>query len=335
MHVPCLMLQVIKLALIKIDEHCYIQPPLQENWKNETMKSQIFLKTFLDYFINVRNYIKCEAFFRERSSMSEIILIHLLTFAWGILKDSKRMDNVLYVPTGVKIEDYLIIVMKMIRIFSRLDTVAAMIGQKHGMKLILRAMLDYPYCMQLQINCSACLANLASVEENRNQMLHVGCIQKVLDNMERFYDSPQVQAEVCATLANLACHEANAKYIVEKGGCILIIRAMRTHLNMLDFQIQAFHALASLGKLGKDILSQENFINVAIRCMNIHSEDVDLVSAAWHALGTLANSGFPFVDHKTYLIGLIFDSMRKFKSSHTFQITACFALAHVFFNNRM
>jgi hypothetical protein len=188
--------------------------------------------------------------------------------------------------------------------------------------------------MQLQINCSACLANLASIEENRTAMLEDGCIQNVLQNMDRFRDSPQVQAEVCATLANLACHETNARYIVQNGGCALILKAMRLHINMLDFQIQALHALASLGKTGKEEMIRENLIAIVMRSMSIHSHDVDMVSAAWHALGTLANSGVPFVEHKVQIISQIFDSMRKFESNHTFQITACFALAHVFFNHR-
>jgi hypothetical protein len=224
--------------------------------------------------------------------------------------------------------------MKLIRIFSRLDNIASSIGQKQGLKLILRAMERYPFCMQLQINCSACLANLASVEQNRTLMLEDGCIRRVLENFDRFMDAPQVLAEVCATLANLACHETNSKYIVANGGISLILKAMRTHLRTIDFQVQAFHAMASLGKAGKDIMDRENFMGVLLRSMEIHQADVDLVSAAWHALGSLANSGVTLVHYKVQIIGMIFTSMKRFQTNHTFQITACFALAHVFFNHR-
>ena len=231
-------------------------------------------------------------------------------------------------------EDVLIIVMKLIRIFSRLDHLANSIGQKQGIKVIMRAMQRFPFCVQLQINCSACLANLASVEANRTIMLEDGCIRLVLDNMNKFMNAPAVQAEVCATLANLAGHETNARYIVQQGGCSLILKAMRRHIDQVDFQIQAFHAISSLGKIAKDIIDGENFMNTAMKCITLLFDQLDLVSAGWHSIGTLANSGISIVQHRTKIISMIFQSMKKFSLHHTFQITACFALAHVFFNNR-
>lgn len=137
-------------------------------------------------------------------------------------------------------------------------------------------------------------------------------------------------------------HDANAKYIVDHGGCLLIIQAMRQHMNTVDFKIQALHAIASLGKYGKLIIDRENFFGVVLRCLKNNIEDVDLVSgmsclivAAWHSVGTLANSGVKIVQYKSELIALIFESMRRFQSNCTFLITACFALAHAFFNHRI
>jgi len=37
-------------------------------------------------------------------------------------------------------------------------------------------------------------------------MLEEGCINLILENMNKFISSSDVQAEICATLANLACH---------------------------------------------------------------------------------------------------------------------------------
>jgi hypothetical protein len=122
-------------------------------------------------------------------------------------------------------------VMKMLRIFSRIDSIASKIGFKLGLKLILQAMARFSYCLQLQINCSACLANLASVEGNRIAMLEDGCIKLVLENLVRFRNSPAVLAEICATLANLAFHDINARYIVENNGCSLIFNAMKLHID--------------------------------------------------------------------------------------------------------
>ena len=41
---------------------------------------------------------------------------------------------------------------------------------------------------------------------NRVKMLEEGCIGLILENMNKFIGSSDVQAEICATLANLACH---------------------------------------------------------------------------------------------------------------------------------
>ncbi|KAJ3322630.1 hypothetical protein HDV06_002844 [Boothiomyces sp. JEL0866] len=189
-----------------------------------------------------------------------------------------------------EIEDQVVIVMQLVRIFSRLDEFATRIGEKGGIQLILQAMQAFPYCMQLQINCSACLANLASIEANREIMLDTGCIKYVLDNMSKFMKDPAVQAEICATLANLACHKVNAKYIIENNGCMLILKAMRLHMNHVDLQIQAFHAFSSLGKSCLHILEREDFLGLSMKSLTIHQQNVDLASGL-HRQTVYDNSG--------------------------------------------
>jgi hypothetical protein len=87
-----------------------------------------------------------------------------------------------------------------------MDTLAKKIGQNEGTKLILQIMKAFPACIRIQVDSSACLANMASVETNRASMLEDGCIQQVLENMSRFMSQPDVQTELFATLANLSSH---------------------------------------------------------------------------------------------------------------------------------
>lgn len=82
-------------------------------------------------------------------------------------------------------EDHLITVMQLIRIFSRHDDLASRMGESQGLELIINAMQQFPCSMQLQINASASLANLASIAANRDKMLKHGCIRHVLESMNR------------------------------------------------------------------------------------------------------------------------------------------------------
>jgi hypothetical protein len=108
---------------------------------------------------------------------------------------------------------------------------------------------------------------------------------------------------------------------------------MRANIDELDLQVQAFHAISGLGKVGKQILEREKFIELSLKSIEKHRQSAELVSAAWHSLGALANSGLNFGTYKNNLLFLIFESMKTFFTKTSFQITACFALAHIFFNN--
>ncbi|KAJ3276087.1 hypothetical protein HDV01_006257 [Terramyces sp. JEL0728] len=306
--------------VMKIESDCIPQITVED-------ESSQYLNLFLLYFINVKNYIQYEKQFKEYIETTDLIFAHLQHFSWTLI-------NLYSNFTKDEIENKVVTVMQLVRIFSRLDEFATRIGEKGGIQLIMQAMKAFPFSMQLQINCSACLANLASIEGNREIMLDIGCIKYVLDNMSKFMKDPAVQAEICATLANLACHKVNAKYIIENNGCMLILKAMRLHLKHVDLQIQAFHAFSSLGKTCLHILDREDFLGLSIKSLTNHHQNVDLASACWHALGSLANSGMNITSYKNELLSLIFSVMKKFSDHPSFQITACFALAHMFFANR-
>lgn len=114
--------------------------------------------------------------------------------------------------------------------------------------------------------------------------------------------------------------------------------------------MQAFHAIACLGTAGHEISEQRDFTEIIMRCIKQHSDNIELVSGALHAVGALAGTGkrhilrfltsscslstgiTAFHQHKDSLVTTILQSMRHFQNRPTFQITACFALAHIFFN---
>ncbi|KAJ3294260.1 hypothetical protein HK104_003796 [Borealophlyctis nickersoniae] len=295
-----------------------------------------YLDAFVAHFSDVHHFMRQENVFQSNEPLAETALSHIVAFGWEIANDApKDPPPQTQSPRGTGEptweEKNLGRVMKLIRIFSRVESLAATIGKNRGVPFILQVMKSFPFCIPIQIDCSASLANLASVEENRTLMLRDGCIKLVLENMSKFMDSPAVQAEVCATLANLASHDANAKYIVRNGGCTLILRAMRLHMDQMDLQIQALHALASLGKPGRDVLDKENFMPLLMRALTVHRRDIQVVSAVLHAVGSLAVTGMPMIAYKDKIISMIFTAMHDFKNAYTFQITACFALAHLSF----
>jgi hypothetical protein len=266
--------------------------------------------------------------FEKQLQLSESIYLFASEFCEKVLQDHVEID-------ASDMQDYLVSIMQLIRIFSRTDELAVRMGDLGALELIIQSMRKMPFSTRLQINCSACLANLASVEQNRTKMIEMGCMKLVLDNLSRFIRSPCVLAEICATLANLACHKVSSEYLVNNGGCDLIIKAMRLHSDQIDFQIQAFHAISGIGKPSRTVLEREDFIELAVKTFQKHKESVELVSAGWHALGSLANSsGLSLMNKKDTLLNLLFASMRRFGDNPTFQITACFALSHMFFNNR-
>lgn len=175
-------------------------PPSQPLNHASTKESELYIKIFLDYFINVRNCIwyiivdiKLEKVFVEDANISQLIMTHIIAFSWKLLEtDDVSIECLAHALPGITREDLIIIVMKLIRIFSRHDDLAVNIGEKQGMQLIMRLMAAYPFCIQLQINCSACLANLASIESNRIIMLKEGCISQILNNLSKFVDTPSV-----------------------------------------------------------------------------------------------------------------------------------------------
>ena len=89
-----------------------------------------------------------------------------------------------------------------------------------------------------------------------------------------------------------------------------------------------------MGKVDIQILDREQFISFLVESLQRRFNDVEFLSAVWHSLGSLANAGIKLHNHKLEILKGIFSSMKRFHKNQSFQITACFALAHVFFNHR-
>ncbi|ORX45351.1 ARM repeat-containing protein [Piromyces finnis] len=228
-----------------------------------------------------------------------------------------------------KLKNKILLITKLIRILSRYETSSQIIGKNRGITILLQIMKLFSDCIEIQIECSASMANLASITSNRVKMLEEGCISLILENMNKFIASSDVQAEICATLANLACHDANAKYIVENGGCDYILRAMITHMDKTDLQIQAFHSLSSLCKYGKEEMEKDRFMQVIKTSIIKHQNSVDLMVSACNALGLMALSGMKMTSCKGTILVIILKSLKRYENHQIFQITAFFSLSHL------
>ncbi|KAG4103232.1 ARM repeat-containing protein [Neocallimastix lanati (nom. inval.)] len=264
----------------------------------------------------------------ERKSYNNLSSSHSNNYANHIpvLPSNKTSLINYYSP---KLRSKILLITKLIRILSRYEISSQLIGKNRGITILLQIMKLFGDSIEIQIECSASMANLASIGSNRVKMLEEGCINLILENMNKFITSSDVQAEICATLANLACHDANAKHIVDNGGCDYILRAMITHMDKTDLQIQAFHSLSSLCKYGKEIMEKETFLQVIKTSILKHQNSVDLMVSACNALGLMALSGIKMTSCKRTILIIILKAIKKFEDHQIFQITAFFSLSHL------
>jgi hypothetical protein len=94
--------------------------------------------------------------FESQLGIGESIFVFTTNFCEKLLNYQVEVDD-------DDLQDYLVSVIQLIRIFSRTDDFALKMGDLGALKLIIRGMEKMPFSIPLQINCSACLANMASV----------------------------------------------------------------------------------------------------------------------------------------------------------------------------
>jgi hypothetical protein len=149
--------------------------------------SFVYIHDFLVFFIYVKNYNQFEKLFKLEIETTKLMFFHMKMFGdhlTQILNEKKEYyDDVN--PEENNHLDLLVATMQFIRVFSRLDELSEYFGTLGGINVIKKAMILFPNSIHLQINCSACLANLASTESNRKKMLEDGSIGDVLANMAR------------------------------------------------------------------------------------------------------------------------------------------------------
>lgn len=299
-----------------------------------------FLQLFFEKFTNVKVYLAYEKLFTRHEDKFKKLSVYVVRVGKRLLSlldaEKEQQDECLASFTASQTlwetaEQGIDWVMKLLRFFSRMDDLSEMIGREDGVSMITAIMKKFPYMTSIQISSSAVLANMASIESNREPLLEHGSIQLIMDNMKKFTSTPAILSEICATIANISTHDATAKLIVKTGGCHLLLKLMRIYPDATDLQIQAFHSFASLGKNCKDVLDKEEFTKMLLKTFENHGSHAELMSAACSALGSLAFAGVIFNAYKDSIITMVFKCMKEFKSNQGFQITACFALAHLSF----
>ncbi|KAJ3069618.1 hypothetical protein HDU98_007312 [Podochytrium sp. JEL0797] len=200
----------------------------------------------------------------------------------------------------------------------------------NGIDSIFHILTLCPDSTQIQIDCSAVIANLSNVPAARVFLQQkTTYISLILLNMRKWVHEETVQTEMCAIISNLAQCEENGKRIVQSGGCERIRDAMMMHVDVEDLQVQGLNALAALVKIVKRQLTASlisSYIDCIHKSFEKWKESTSVCAAACNCIGM-----FAFVQLKMTrpVEHLILAAMQRFKECPKFQITACFALAHL------
>jgi saccharopine dehydrogenase-like NADP-dependent oxidoreductase len=118
-------------------------------------------------------------------------------------------------------EQYYIIILKLLRIFSRLDKVAKNFGDLDGIGIdfISDIIKNFANSKNINVDGTAIVANISACQENRKRIQDNGFLKIILTSMNKWKAEGTVQAELCAAISNLAAHDENGKYIADQHGC--------------------------------------------------------------------------------------------------------------------
>ncbi|KAJ3095425.1 hypothetical protein HK100_005835 [Physocladia obscura] len=191
----------------------------------------------------------------------------------------------------------------------------------------------HPSDRLIQIDTSAVLANLSNVAHARKHIQRCSHTSTLLINMTRWSHEETVQTELCAILSNLAQSESENGDLARAGACELLRDAMTRHTESEDLQVQALNALAGLARSAKRVLPETT--------MRMHVAGVLAVLDAWTVRASMATCAaacnalgvFSFAGVRVPCVataeGSVLRAMQKFRACAKFQVTACFALAHL------
>lgn len=152
-----------------------------------------------DSYAQIHRNVRCGAAFQSHRQQSG-----------ATCQKSASLDNLILATNRQELpaHDILRLVqsIKLLRILSRSDFYAKQMADRPMMviRYLADMMRSFPDQPRVQMECTAVLANIASVTEHRGAILSEGCLTMIIRNMKRFIDEPEVETEICAAMSNFA-----------------------------------------------------------------------------------------------------------------------------------
>ena len=279
------------------------------------INSASYLKLFLTKFMSVSDFMPLQktCFTDQIDTCRHCIDLLLLSFQHRPAEETSRLS----------MEQC----MRLVRIFSRCDELADdMAGL---MKLIADFGQNSPPSLLVEI--IAAMANLCGNEKCRNQMLELKVLQSVLAQMVAHRFDRQVQRETGAALSNFTLFNDTSQTLVENGVTDLLLTVVNQNLDEANMNTasQALTTLANLSKFIKTSKSDLDLVTITYNFFKTHFSNDEFALTCCTALGTLALNSYSFSGLETRVTRLILEGLRSKSSYMNYQLSSCFALAHL------
>mmetsp|Transcript_8936 Transcript_8936/g.17084 ORF Transcript_8936/g.17084 Transcript_8936/m.17084 type:complete len:1795 (+) Transcript_8936:30-5414(+) len=138
------------------------------------------------------------------------------------------------------------------------------------------------------------LAKLAVDEASIKALVAAGAIDAILEALRRFHDDPNVVAACIQALCTLVIDSEIAKEVGDKGGCDLLVRAMRDHYTregIAEMDMVLLDSLASVAENAEKMLEEElQTVDLVKWMMETYSSNTPLNEAGTRLLNTLEPS---------------------------------------------
>lgn len=171
---------------------------------------------FLLHFAPVARYLEAESHFTKLKrvcihAVSQAAVFLTLVYKRQEIVEFRQMDTdhetaMMSDQRHPDVDSRIQKILKTLRILARSDDFVLMMGDsKIDIIFILSNLMRLNRrSSAIQMECTAILANMASIPTNRAEILRTGCLSFVLENMKTFMDQPDIELEICAALANFA-----------------------------------------------------------------------------------------------------------------------------------
>ncbi|KAI3634967.1 hypothetical protein MIR68_007348 [Amoeboaphelidium protococcarum] len=279
-----------------------------------------YMNQFIEFYFKVSQFLQFEYVF----DLQKDAVFQLLKLFKSLMAQSR-----------LKVAE-----LKVLRILSRNDSIARLMCQPScdlslSLAQLLLSCQDSLLMGQEQVNCTAIIANMASITENRRKLVNLRVMDSIISNIKLFRNDQQVLTEICAALSNLALFEDSAKHIVELEACAMLIEIIKDNLSCPELVCQALHVLSNVAKQAK------GYIDIAklMQCLNqvshhpLSSSDVQI--ALCNALGSFAFARYDLLGYGLQITDMILQTMADLHDNFQYQMTACFTLAHMSYNESL